>query len=118
MKLALIADVHSNLEALSACLTHAEARGIERWAFLGDLVGYGADPEAVLDIVMAYAATGAIVVLGNHDAAALGRGSEHMNETAERAIEWTRERLKPAHKEFLASLPLAERADDVLFVHA
>lgn len=118
MKLALIADIHSNLEALSACLAHAEAHGIERWAFLGDLVGYGADPEAVLDIVMAYAATGAVVVLGNHDAAAVDLGSEHMNETAERAIAWTRRRLKPAHKDFLASLPLAERLDDVLFVHA
>jgi diadenosine tetraphosphatase ApaH/serine/threonine PP2A family protein phosphatase len=118
MKLALIADVHSNLEALSACLSHAEVHGIEHWAFLGDLVGYGADPEAVVDIVMAYAATGAIVVLGNHDAAAVGLGSEHMNETAERAIEWTRGRLKPSHKEFLASLPLAERVGDALFVHA
>jgi diadenosine tetraphosphatase ApaH/serine/threonine PP2A family protein phosphatase len=118
MKLALIADVHANLEALSACLTHAEAQGIERWAFLGDLVGYGADPEAVLDIVMAYAAAGAVVVLGNHDAAAVGLGSDRMNEAATRAIEWTKGRLKPAHKEFLASLPLAERADDVLYVHA
>jgi diadenosine tetraphosphatase ApaH/serine/threonine PP2A family protein phosphatase len=118
MKLALIADVHSNLEALSACLNHAEAHGIERWAFLGDLVGYGADPEAVVDIVMAYAATGAVVVLGNHDEAAVGLGSAHMNEMAERAIEWTRGRLKRAHKAFLASLPLAERVEDALFVHA
>ena len=53
MKLALLADVHANLEALEACLAHAEESGAERYAFLGDLVGYGADPGPVLDLVAA-----------------------------------------------------------------
>ena len=73
MKLALFADIHSNLEALTACLEHAKALGARRYAFLGDLVGYGADPVAVLELVEGHAAEGSVVVLGNHDAAALGR---------------------------------------------
>ncbi len=50
MRTALLADVHSNLEALQACLAHARREGTDRFAFLGDLVGYGADPLACLDI--------------------------------------------------------------------
>ncbi|HYG70486.1 MAG TPA: metallophosphoesterase, partial [Anaeromyxobacteraceae bacterium] len=118
MKLALLADVHSNLEALGACLAHARAEGAERHAFLGDLVGYGADPEAVLDVVMAHAAAGAIVVRGNHDAAALGYGAERMTATAEEAIRWTQRRLPPRHRDFLARLPLTVRDGALLFVHA
>ena len=52
MKLALFADIHSNLEALQACLAHARSQGAERFAFLGDLVGYGADPGWVTDCAM------------------------------------------------------------------
>ncbi len=118
MKVALLADLHANLEALSACLAHAEEQKTDRWAFIGDIVGYGADPQAVTDIVMAYAETGATVVLGNHDAAATGLGSEHMNEQAEAAIRWTRDKLGSAHKEFLSTLPLTVREEGILFVHA
>jgi predicted phosphodiesterase len=63
MKLALFADIHSNLEAITACLAHAQALGVDRYAFLGDLVGYGADPVAVLDLIEQHAANGAVVVL-------------------------------------------------------
>jgi len=118
MKVALFSDIHSNLEALSACLAHAESNGAERWAFLGDLVGYGADPVAVLDIVMAYAAGGATVVMGNHDQAAIGQAEERMNESAERAIDWTRAQLRPEHVAFLSALPFTARDGERLFVHA
>src|SRR5438067_12657974 len=90
MKLALFADLHSNLEAITACLAHARALGAERYAFLGDLVGYGADPVAVLDLVERYAAEGAVVVLGNHDAAAIGRYADPLSPSAQIAIAWTR----------------------------
>ena len=82
MKLALFADIHSNLEAITACLAHADALGADRYAFLGDLVGYGADPVAVLDLIEGHAANGAVVVLGNHDAAALGRPDDTLNANA------------------------------------
>ena len=84
MKLALFADIHSNLEAITACLAHADALGAERYAFLGDLVGYGADPVAVLDLIEDHAAKGAIVVLGNHDATTVGRPADPLNASAQR----------------------------------
>ena len=118
MKLALFADIHSNLEALTACLEHAARLGAERHAFLGDLVGYGADPVAVLDLIAEHAARGAFVVLGNHDAAALGRSVKGLNSAAVTAIAWTQKRLGERQRAFLDALPLAVRHDDVLFVHA
>ena len=86
MKLALFADIHSNLEAITACLQHARSLGAERFAFLGDLVGYGADPVAVLDLIEDHAAQGAVVVLGNHDAAAIGRCITLLSETSAGAL--------------------------------
>ena len=71
MLISLLTDIHANREALSACLAHAEGLGAERYVFLGDLVGYGADPEWVLDTVTAHCANGAVCVLGNHDEAVL-----------------------------------------------
>ncbi|MGC2519520.1 MAG: metallophosphoesterase [Burkholderiales bacterium] len=118
MKLALFADIHSNLEAITACLDHARALGAQRYAFLGDLVGYGADPVAVLELVEHYAADGAVVVLGNHDAAALGRPIDGLNLNAQAAIAWTQDRLGKRQRAFLDGLPLIARDTDTLFVHA
>lgn len=118
MKLALFADIHSNLEAITACLDHAKSLGAERFAFLGDLVGYGADPVAVLDLIEDHAARGAVVVLGNHDAAALGRAVDPLNSSAEVAIAWTQAQLGEKQRSFLSGLPLTVRDDNTLFVHA
>ncbi|MEI6737396.1 MAG: metallophosphoesterase family protein [Pseudomonadota bacterium] len=118
MKLALFADIHSNLEAISACLRHARTLGVERYAFLGDLVGYGADPVAVLDLIEQHAADGAIVVCGNHDVAAIGSGGDILNHNAQTAITWTQAQLGDKQRAFLASLPLTVRDDNMLFVHA
>ncbi len=118
MKLALLADIHGNLEALRACLDHARAEGAERHAFLGDLVGYGADPGAVVDLVAAHVAGGAIAVLGNHDAAAIAGEAPSMHEAAARAISWTHGRLSDEQRAFLAALPLVVDEGERLFVHA
>ncbi len=118
MKLALFADIHSNLEAITACIAHARALGADRYAFLGDLVGYGADPVAVLELIEQYAAEGAVVVLGNHDAAALGRPDDTLNSHARAAITWTQAQLGDRQRAFLADLPLTVRDDNMLFVHA
>ena len=101
MKLALFADIHSNLEAITACIAHAQALGADRYAFLGDLVGYGADPVAVLDLIEQHAANGAVVVLGNHDAAALGRPDDTLNSNARAAIDWTQTQLGEKQRAFL-----------------
>jgi diadenosine tetraphosphatase ApaH/serine/threonine PP2A family protein phosphatase len=118
MKLALLADIHSNLEGLTACLEHAREQGAEAHAFVGDLVGYGADPVAVLEVVEAHAAAGALVVRGNHDAAILDDGSDTMNRSAEAAVEWTRAQLGEPERAFLAGLPLTAARDEVFLVHA
>jgi diadenosine tetraphosphatase ApaH/serine/threonine PP2A family protein phosphatase len=117
MKTAMFADIHSNLEAISTCLAHAQALGADRFAFLGDLVGYGADPVAVLDLIESHARNRAVVVLGNHDAAALGRPVD-LNPNAQAAIAWTRAQLGASQRSFLEALPLAVQEENMLFVHA
>jgi diadenosine tetraphosphatase ApaH/serine/threonine PP2A family protein phosphatase len=118
MKIALLADIHSNLEALNACLAHAARQGADSHAFLGDLVGYGADPVACLDIIAEMADQGAIVLKGNHDEAALGGLIETMHFVARDAIYWTREHLGEQERRFLEGLPLTAEREGCLFVHA
>jgi diadenosine tetraphosphatase ApaH/serine/threonine PP2A family protein phosphatase len=118
MKLALFADIHANLEALVACLDHAREQAAESYAFLGDLVGYGADPEAVLELVAPLVERGAVAVRGNHDDAVAQARTDTMNAAAEQAVAWTRSRLSAERLAFLAGLPLTVRQDDLLFVHA
>ena len=117
MRTALLADIHANQEALSACLAHAQASGAERFVFLGDYVGYGADPGWAVDTVMAQVNAGALAVLGNHDAAVLD-GAVDLNEVARAAIAWTRDRLTEPQRNFLRTLPLTAQDDDRLYVHA
>jgi len=118
MKIAVLADIHANLEALRACLSHAERQGAGLYAFLGDLVGYGADPVACLDLLAEYSIRSALLVRGNHDEAALGGLCEDMSFVAREAIYWTRARLSRTERDFLASLPFTTRRNDSLFVHA
>lgn len=117
MILALLSDVHSNLQALQACLRHARANGAGRIAFLGDLVGYGADPDAVVEIVMQEVQAGALAVKGNHDEA-IEQGGQYMNEMARDSITWTRQTLSFKAREFLAALPLMHREASLCLVHA
>lgn len=117
MTIALLADIHGNREAMTACLADAERRRVDRFIFLGDLVGYGADPGWVVDRVSEHVERGALGIRGNHDAAAAG-AREVMNGTAQEAIEWTRRQLDPAQKNFLGGLPLSVEHDGRLFVHA
>jgi diadenosine tetraphosphatase ApaH/serine/threonine PP2A family protein phosphatase len=72
----------------------------------------------VLDIVQEHAARGAIAVLGNHDAAAIGRPVKGFNALAQAAVDWTQGRLGPRQRAFLGALPLTVREGDLLFVHA
>ena len=117
MLIAIFTDIHGNREALEACLAHAGHHPINRYVFLGDLVGYGADPGFVVDTVKSLAARGAIALLGNHDSAAIGM-PERMNDDAMAAAEWTRRQLTPDQHAFLTGLPLTAADDDRLYVHA
>lgn len=117
LRLALFADIHANREAFAACLKHARRLGFDRAVFLGDLVGYCADPAWVLDEV-AGMARGAVAVLGNHDDAVVRGPQPTMHPDAAQAVLWTRARLDEAHLEFLAGLPPTAVSGELLFVHA
>jgi diadenosine tetraphosphatase ApaH/serine/threonine PP2A family protein phosphatase len=117
LRLAIFADIHANRPAFAACLEAARARGAERIVCLGDIVGYGADPEWAVDTVMELAAAGAPVVLGNHDNA-IATSSESMNAEAQAAIEWTRGRLSAPQRRFLSGLPYTVTEDSRLYVHS
>jgi len=117
MRIAIISDIHSNLEALQTCIGHIEAScDADMIACLGDIVGYGADPGPCIDIVREKAE---FSVIGNHDAAVAGTtGIEYFNYIARDAVMWTRERLSEDQAEYLKSLPYTRSADDVLYSHA
>jgi diadenosine tetraphosphatase ApaH/serine/threonine PP2A family protein phosphatase len=115
--LAVFADIHANRPAFEACLEAARARGAQRMICLGDVVGYGADPEWTVETVMDLVQSGAMAVRGNHDHAITAAG-ETMNAEAQAAIEWTRGRLSAAQRRFLAELPLTAADEDRLYVHS
>jgi diadenosine tetraphosphatase ApaH/serine/threonine PP2A family protein phosphatase len=116
MPIALFSDIHSNLEALQACLEHARNAGADRFAFLGDLVGYGADPGPVIDTIRE--CRGAVVVKGNHDQAIETNRLADLSEGAADVLEWTRRVLTPEQRTFLADLPLSVQEGELYFVHA
>jgi diadenosine tetraphosphatase ApaH/serine/threonine PP2A family protein phosphatase len=118
MKLALVTDLHANREAVTAVLAHARAEGAQRYAFLGDFVGYGADPAWVVDTVREHVAQGAQVVMGNHDAAVVRGPLPSMIAEARQVVEWTRSQLDREQLDFLAALPMSVIDGPLLFVHA
>jgi predicted phosphodiesterase len=91
-RIAFISDLHSNIEALTAVMKDIERKRVKKIICLGDLVGYGPDPEAVIDIVRRNAS---IVIEGNHDEAIGYRIPRHFKRLAARAALWTRQQLKP-----------------------
>lgn len=101
MRIAVLSDIHSNLVALDAVL--AALGSVDAVWVLGDVVGYGPEPDAVVDRLVA---VGAIAVAGNHDAAAVGAADVGwFNPDARAAIEWTRRRMTAATRAWLAGLP-------------
>ena len=117
MRIALLTDIHGNREAFAACLDHAGQNRIDRYVFLGDFAGYGADPGWVIDTARTYVERGGVAILGNHDAAVL-TDSAGMNEVAATAIAWTRAQLNDGQRNFIAGLPLFVEEGDRLYVHA
>jgi len=116
MKLAIISDIHSNLEALKAALSIIDSRTVDSIVCLGDIVGYGANPNECVEIVGKRCST---ILLGNHDAAALDQAvAESFTTYARLSAEWTSKKLLPAHKDFLKSLPLTESKEGAFLVHA
>jgi diadenosine tetraphosphatase ApaH/serine/threonine PP2A family protein phosphatase len=117
MKLALLSDIHANSHALEACLAHAHASGAQQLAFLGDLVGYGAEPAAVMQRIMALAEQGALVLKGNHDDLAVNPPQE-IKTVGDSTAQWTHEHLDKNQRDFLASMPMTLQLGKVFLVHA
>lgn len=116
MRIAVISDIHANLEALDAVCRAAARRDVESWVCLGDMVGYGADPGPCLQRLQTLTDQ---LVLGNHDAAAVGLlDLSDFNPYARRAARWTTDQLTHAQRGFVTSLPLTREPGDALFVHA
>jgi len=117
MRIAVLADIHANREALDAVREAVAAEAPDAIVIAGDIVGYGPDPTYAVEVAAEYAASGAHVVLGNHDQAAVEE-RRGMTENARVAIRWTRDQLSEAHRSFLAGLPMTVADEDRLYVHA
>ncbi len=118
MKIALVTDLHANREAVEAVLAHARGQGAQRFVFLGDYVGYGADPGWVVDLIREHVAAGAVAIVGNHDAAVVRGPSPSMRPEPREAVAWTRMQLSDEQLAFLESLPLQVTEENRLYVHA
>lgn len=116
MRLAVLSDIHANIEALDAALAATERLAADRVVTCGDLVGYNADPNAVLDRLRALEV---LSIMGNHDAAASGLEEPvYFNPYARSAVLWTREVLTPENQAYLQGLPTQARVGrNVLLVH-
>jgi diadenosine tetraphosphatase ApaH/serine/threonine PP2A family protein phosphatase len=116
MRYAIFSDIHANLEAFAAVLQDAEEQKCTHYVCLGDIVGYNANPHECTSRVRELDCP---IVKGNHDEqASLIESSRDFNAMAEAAIEWTRENLSEADKEWLRDLKLQRQVRDFTVVHA
>jgi diadenosine tetraphosphatase ApaH/serine/threonine PP2A family protein phosphatase len=114
MRILIISDIHANLTALDAVLNNAGQ--VDAVWCLGDLVGYGPDPDECVSRIREL--PNLVCLLGNHDAAALGTiETDTFNTDARLAIEWTRSTLKPESVDFLKTLPEKQVVDFVTLAH-
>ena len=116
MRFAFISDIHANLEALESVFEDIDKSKIDEVICLGDIVGYGANPNECVELV---AKRCPITLLGNHDIAAVNLANTHnFNIHARIAIEWTSQALTEANKSFLSALPTKKTLDSLTLVHA
>src|SRR5437667_1054954 len=119
MRYAIFTDIHANLEALEAVLAKidelAQQEPIDQIWFLGDLVGYGPNPNECIDKLRERTD---IIIAGNHDWAAVGKiDLEDFSEAARISAEWTAAQLTDEHRDFLTNLPERLERDDCTLVH-
>jgi diadenosine tetraphosphatase ApaH/serine/threonine PP2A family protein phosphatase len=115
MRIGILSDVHSNLEALTETLAALEGERPDAILCLGDVVGYGASVNECCALVRKHAA---VTLLGNHDAAVAGRMDySFYYDAARHALDWTAARIDPDHLEWLRSLPYMHRIENAGFSH-
>ena len=116
MRYAIISDIHGNYEALTAVLDVIDEMDVDGIVCLGDVVGYGANPNEVVELVRSRAD---VTVRGNHDQAAVVPAEEaYFNSWAVQAIRWTRDELTEDNLDYLRSLMYESFLADVRLVHA
>lgn len=120
MKYAVFSDIHANLESFEAVLRDIKKQKVDGYVFVGDIIGYGADPNACMDMLRSLIdKQGCLFVAGNHDYAVCDlTRSDHYNIYARLAIDWTKEHLNKEHVRFLQKMPLIQKTDDFTAVHA
>jgi diadenosine tetraphosphatase ApaH/serine/threonine PP2A family protein phosphatase len=115
VRIGIISDIHSNLEALTCSLAALERHRPDRVVCLGDVVGYGASVNECCRLVRKVAD---VTLLGNHDAAVAGRMDySFYYDAARHALDWTASRIDVEHLDWLRSLPYAHRVDGAQFTH-
>ncbi len=116
MKIAILSDIHSNIEALEAVAKDAKEWGACQWFVVGDIVGYGAAPSECIDLLRKLDAK---CIAGNHDWGVIEKTSiDYFNFAARQAVLWTREQLDPSARSYLESLPLTLTFEDIDLAHA
>lgn len=116
MRVAVVSDIHANLQAFEAVLDEIAASSCEELWCLGDLVGYGADPDACVDLVAAHCA---VTLAGNHDLGVTGAlDLEDFSAGARLAAEWTRETIAPETLQYLQKLEPVADSEPVGLYHA
>lgn len=117
MRYAVMSDIHSNLEALHAVLDDAAAEGIDEYLYVGDVVGYAADPKACIAVLKSLRPKA--VVAGNHDWAVIGRlDIEYFNEFAKAALVWTKGILDAEDLHYLRTFQILYEGDGITLVHS
>jgi diadenosine tetraphosphatase ApaH/serine/threonine PP2A family protein phosphatase len=115
MRIAILSDIHANLDALAEVEAALGRLGVDRVVCLGDVVGYGASPNGCCERIRDLAS---VTLLGNHDAAVSGlMDYDYYYEAARQALGWTARNLDPDHLVWLRSLPYTHRVGDVAFSH-
>jgi len=116
MKLALISDIHSNLEALESVLADIETQKVDKICCLGDVIGYGSDPIACLELVEKHCD---IKLMGNHEFGVLGLlPLDSLNQYARHSMEWTTQQLTDREVSMIAEYDLEAECEGVHLVHA
>lgn len=115
MKVAIFADVHSNLEALEAVMDACKAEKVAGYICAGDIVGYGPNPNECMEMLIS---NGVETVCGNHDAGAVGlKDLAWFNPEAKKALLWTRSKLSEQNRLYLLNLPKVIKKFDLTIVH-
>lgn len=116
MRIGLISDIHGNLEALQTILARLDRERLDRLYCLGDVVGYGADPNACVELIRERCL---LCILGNHDAALTGHTPvTYFNSYARTGIEWTGSIITTENLDFLRGLKLMHAEEQFMLVHA